>query len=412
MISKLRRKHGTLNSPESRDMPSIWLKNFALVSGLSAAVFAPAAFAASESTLYSFKDYGKKDGSLPNASLTYLNGAFYGTTLSGGASTKTQPNGTVFKLTPAGAETVLYSFKGEFAFVGHNIVKYYDGGAPESGLTYLNGTFYGTTTGGGDYNQGVLYSVTPSGVYTVLHHFKGGATDGAVPEGNLIAFGGFLYGVTNGGGKYGGGTVFAFYPPTRDEGIEHSFGGAGDGTYPTTGLIVVDNALWGTAPQGGATGNGAVFSFSASGERVVYSFKGGTDGFYASGSLLWMNGTFYGTTGGGGTKNFGTIFTLTPGGTHKVLYSFNGLADGTSPITGMTNLKGTLYGIASSFGGGLASIFKLSPTTGVVSVVYTFTDTSQGYEPTAGLIGVGNALYGTNALGGANGAGTVFKVVP
>src|SRR5277367_1306975 len=113
-------------------MPSIWLKSFALATGLSAAVFASPGLAASESTLYSFKGSGGNDGELPNASLTYLNGAFYSTTLSGGKSTGSITNGTVFKLTPAGAETVLYSFKGEFSIVGHTIITYNDGGAPEA----------------------------------------------------------------------------------------------------------------------------------------------------------------------------------------------------------------------------------------------------------------------------------------
>jgi uncharacterized repeat protein (TIGR03803 family) len=65
--------------------------------------------------------------------------------------------GTVFKFDIAsGNETVLYSFMGHGS--GGSLQ---DGVEPRSGLNYINGTFYGTTSAGGAYNGGTVYSIRP-----------------------------------------------------------------------------------------------------------------------------------------------------------------------------------------------------------------------------------------------------------
>jgi uncharacterized repeat protein (TIGR03803 family) len=78
-------------------------------------------------------------------------------------------------------------------------------------LIDVGGTFYGTTAWGGANNLGTVFSVTPSGAETVVHSFQGG-NDGANPVGGLLNLGGTLYGTTSAGGPYGGGTVFAIVP--------------------------------------------------------------------------------------------------------------------------------------------------------------------------------------------------------
>jgi len=62
--------------------------------------------AQTEHLLYSFA--GNPDGAGPYASLVRHSGVFYGTTFSGG----TFGDGTVFKVTTTGKETVLHSFSG------------------------------------------------------------------------------------------------------------------------------------------------------------------------------------------------------------------------------------------------------------------------------------------------------------
>ena len=151
-----------------------------------------------EKVLYNFS--GGADGVSPFAGLIPDSaGNLYGTTLGGGGS----PNaGTVFKVTPAGVETVLYSFTGGA-----------DGGSPRGGLVRdTNGNLYSTSTMGGAFFNGTVFELSPAGVETVLHSFTRGS-DGALPEVGLVQGPqGSVYGTTYYGGATDGGTVFELVP--------------------------------------------------------------------------------------------------------------------------------------------------------------------------------------------------------
>jgi uncharacterized repeat protein (TIGR03803 family) len=169
-----------------------------------------------ESVLYSFQ--GGSDGALPLGDLINVLGTLYGTTYGGGATGTGCANGgcgTVFKVTLKGVESVLHSFQGGS-----------DGANPNAGLVNVGGTLYGTTTQGGDGTGagcadggcGTVFNVTPKGVESVLQSFAGGS-DGASPSGDLINVLGTLYGTTNKGGGtgcggpgFGCGTVFKVTP--------------------------------------------------------------------------------------------------------------------------------------------------------------------------------------------------------
>lgn len=160
-------------------------------------------------TLHSFTE---TDGSVPSGGLVQAtNGDFYGTTEYGGPNS-TCPNnnlnacGTVFKMTSSGTLTMVYNFAGM------------DGANPQGTLIQAtDGNFYGTTTFGGDNNQGAAFKITPSGALTTLYSFcsETDCTDGEQPIGGLVqANNGRLYGTTSQGGIlgcngfYGCGTVF------------------------------------------------------------------------------------------------------------------------------------------------------------------------------------------------------------
>jgi uncharacterized repeat protein (TIGR03803 family) len=148
-----------------------------------------------ETLLYTFT--GGNDGGSPSGSLILgSDGNFYGATGGGG----THGDGTVLKVTSAGTETVLYSFAG-----GTN-----DGSAPSAGLLLASdGNFYGTTNQGGASGDGTVFRITAAGVETIVYSFTGGAADGANPGAALIQGGdGNLYGTTTAGGPSGYGTVF------------------------------------------------------------------------------------------------------------------------------------------------------------------------------------------------------------
>ena len=133
----------------------------------------------------------------PSANLLVLDGVFYGTTGGGGP----YKQGTFFSITPSGTETVLHNFTG-----GKN-----EGGSPTGPLIALNGALYGTTEFGGAYGQGTVFKISSTGTETILHSFAAGA-DGALPFSGLTVLNGALYGTTDAGGTMNAGTVFRIAP--------------------------------------------------------------------------------------------------------------------------------------------------------------------------------------------------------
>ena len=268
-------------------------------------------------TVYSLGLNGKKNWVysfrhelFPYAGLTNVNGTLYGTTVEGGGSYcyGEQGCGSVFKISSSGKEREIYGFKGGGS----------DGAQPWAGLVNVNGTLYGTTSGGGSDNDGTVFSVTPSGVEHVLHSF--GGPDGINPYGTLIYANGLLYGTTEEGGSYGWGTVYSITTSGTEQ-VVYDFADTSqyDASEPEAGLLYLNGELYGTTVEGGGTGCGGlgcgtVFEVSPSGtEHVLYSFQGGSDGKEPQSALAAVNGVLYGTTPYGGTYyEYGTVFALKP----------------------------------------------------------------------------------------------------
>lgn len=324
-------------------------------------------------------------------------------TTSGGGSASW---GTVFAVTQSGTESVRYTFNGSG-----------DASTPFAGLTVLDGTLYGTAFRGGAHNLGAVFAMTPAGQEHLVYSFEGG-NDGAGPYGGLIAINGTLYGTTAEGGKSRVGTVFKVTPQGVEK-VLHSFrGGRADGSYPQADLTHVGGALYGTTYQGGSSNYGTAFKMSLSGnEKFVYSFKGGNaDGKQPNAPLTEMHGVLYGTTTRGGSDAYGTVYSLTESGSEKTLYSFTGGNDGAEPIGGLTAVNGALYGTAAYGGFNRAgTIFELT-TSGQLTVLHFFKDGSDGAYPQATLTYYGHKLYGTALQGGSGcpgyGCGTLFRVLP
>jgi uncharacterized repeat protein (TIGR03803 family) len=186
------------------------------------------------------------DGRFPAAGLRDIRGTLYGTTPRGG----TYGAGTVFSITMDGKEKVLYSFRGTF-----------DGAAPTyARLLDVNGILYGTTESGGHENDGTVYSITRSGSEKVLHSFNG--TDGNFPAASLINVDGMLYGTTADGGARNEGTLFRITTSGSEE-VLHSFGKGTDGNAPCCGALYFSNgSLFGTTQGGGVYGGGTAFSLT------------------------------------------------------------------------------------------------------------------------------------------------------
>ena len=251
--------------------------------------------------------FNLKDGQNPQGALAQDKaGNLYGTTAYGGSYAsggQNIGNGTVFKLTPGGKETVLHSFSSGA-----------DGGSPYAGLIPDGqNNFYGVAYVGGDIscpdaNQsgcGTIFRINTSGKLTTVHAFTGASntpTDGQAPYAGLFRDkAGNLFGTTFWGGlsfaldSNGCGTVYEVNPNGVGIGLysfECFLNSASDGWRPASSLVE-DSAgnLYGTTELGGLvdcsspfsnTGCGTVFELTpgSSGwtETILYKFTGGTDG--------------------------------------------------------------------------------------------------------------------------------------
>ncbi len=350
-------------------------------------------------TLYSFT--GGADGAAPYASLTTAaDGNFYGTTSSGGASN----NGSVFRIANDGTITPLYSFTGGA-----------DGSRPYAGLAQANdGNLYGTAYAGGTGRDGTVFRITTNGVLTTLYSFNG--TNGAAPKAALLqAADGNLYGTTLIGGSNDFGTIFQI---TTNGGFTqlHSFAGAGDGQYPSAALIqACDGNLYGTTPYGGAGGNGAIYRITTNGAfSQFYAFGGQTAG-HPQGPLAQAgDSNFYGTSFDGGASGNGMIFQLTRGGALTTIYSFNGTNDGANSFSGLLAASdGNLYGTTFTGGGaGNGTVFRIVLPVTFSSPYLSGGNLDLGFQAVAGQsytvqqntnLATTNWVYYTNFTGAGSG---------
>ncbi len=262
--------------------------------------------------LYSF-GVSSGDGKSPLAPLVQgSDGNFYGVTHGGGSSTNCGSSGcgTVFRISPSGNETKLYSFVGPPS----------DGANPNiAGLVQgSDGNFYGTTSFGGTYNGGIVFRITPNGNCTNLHSFGSSTTDATEPEGTLVqSSDGNFYGMTIGGGGHfpgGYGTVFRISPSGNYTNLYSFIGPPSDGRNPDDGLMQgSDGNFYGTTQSGGTSDHGTIFRISPSGSYTnLHSFGSfAGDGIEPDAGLIQgSDGYFYGTTASGGINNSGTVYRL------------------------------------------------------------------------------------------------------
>jgi uncharacterized repeat protein (TIGR03803 family) len=304
-------------------------------------------------TLWSFAN--SNDGAHPYGPLVQASdGYFYGTTY--GAGFGALAAGTLFRITPSGNLTNLWTFTGGS-----------DGGQPVGPLAQgSDGNLYGTASSGGANGNGTVFRITTGGSLTPLWSFPSSNGQGE-PWGGLVQGGdGNFYGTTEGGGS-GVGTVFRISPSGSYTNL-HSFMG-NDGAYPYSGLAPgADGNFYGTTLfggptyTGGATGNGTVFRISPSGILTnLYAF-GGSDGSNPNAGLTQCSdGNFYGTTDGGGTANEGTVFRITPGGFLTNLWEFYGCNDGGYAFGGVVEgSDGNIYGTTTQGRNqGFGTVFRI-----------------------------------------------------
>jgi uncharacterized repeat protein (TIGR03803 family) len=250
--------------------------------------------------------------------LLLLGNALYGTTSNGGDFGL----GTVFKMDVDGTRfTTLHRF-------GSSDV---DGMGPLAGLLELGGILYGTTTTGGSFSFGTVFRIATNGSnYRILHSFPALSgpsstnTEGAYPRG-LIVSGNTLFGIAAAGGSSGKGTLFRIDTTGGNFKTLHSFSATSgsvstnsDGSVPSAKVTLKGATLYGTAPGGGAYGNGAVFQISTNGDsfKSLYSFTAmpdastNEDGAKPVAALTLLDASLFGVTARGGAFGKGTIFSI------------------------------------------------------------------------------------------------------
>jgi uncharacterized repeat protein (TIGR03803 family) len=296
----------------------------------------------SEAVIYSFNNFLNFVGDL-----TALNGSLYGATWLQG----THNAGSLYGVTFGGSETTLLSYNGP---------RDKHGAYPQAGMIDVGKTLYGTTLSGGKARSGVVYSLDEGGKYRTLYSFEANDSGGYYPAARLLYQGGMFYGTTEYGGsgpctqQAGGcGTIFSMTKSGVTT-LLYSFAGGEDATYPTSGLIYAKGVFFGTTTTGGKYGGGTVYSYTPGvGEQVLYSFKGSSDGYAPAGELVADHGVLHGITMGGVSgctdNGCGTVYEVTPWGSHKVLYAFHGGSDGAYPRGALTNVGGVLYGVTSGY---------------------------------------------------------------
>lgn len=426
-----------------RHPPRICGTLFAL--GLAAAL--PTAQAETFKVLHEF---AMADGAAPEQQglIQGTNGDLYGTTQSGGLYSE----GSVFKMSPGGNLTTLYSFCPP-GTQGNCV----DAAYPGALVLGSNGKIYGTTSGGGADSVGSVFVMSPGGAVTALSYFcalppDGDNACGAYPVGALVQGPkGVFWGVTQGGGALGQGAKFEI-GPRGILGSVSSFGciapNCNGGDYLVAGLIQgTDGNFYGTTEEGG-TGSfgatqfgGSVFKIAPDGTMTtLYSFcsqSACTDGQAPRASLVQGNdGNFYGTTAYGGTgtacangnssiPGCGTVFKMTPDGTLTTLYGFcvqSGCTDGQNPAAPLILASdGNFYGTTSS-GGATGSnicsdyicgtIFEITPN-GTLTTLHSLCEKrgcTSGGGPVAPVVQATDGdFYGTTTVGGS-GYGTVFRL--
>jgi uncharacterized repeat protein (TIGR03803 family) len=191
--------------------------------------------------LHAFAD--EADGRRPVAAPVPVGTRLIGTAHGGRTFEQPEGGGVVYSVNQDGTD--------------FEVIRYLDGGTSAS-VTLLSDYLYGATSGGGSLNAGRVYRVRPDGdEYEILHEFD--RTDGRLPSRDLVTDGTCLYGTTFGGGATGGGVVYAIDPDGSNFRVLHHFLAAPDGDLPGP-LWYADGWLFGVTEFGGLYDLGSVFA--------------------------------------------------------------------------------------------------------------------------------------------------------
>ncbi|HSY17924.1 MAG TPA: choice-of-anchor tandem repeat GloVer-containing protein [Candidatus Acidoferrales bacterium] len=353
-------------------------------------------------TVYAFT--GGNDGSGVNPVIVA------GSTIYGTAGGGTSNSGTIFSLNTDGTGLTNLFYFSQAVGIGPSSPAFTLSGSNLCGTTYLYGS--------GGWGNVFVIRTNGTGFTNVVSFNNPGPGTGSEPLAGVVSSSNVLYGLTEFGGGFNQGALFAvnavgggfsdlvsFDPyTTGPSGLLNS-----DGLFPQSRLIASGSTLYGTAENGGTNSAGTVFAYTlGTGFKVLHYFTSavtGTnqDGAYPFDGLVLSGSTLYGVTRYGGTNGFGVVYAINTDGTGFTnLYNFTGGRDGANPNGPLAVWGNTLIGTAT---GGISTngtLFALRTSGLGFTNLYDFTGGNYGYNPAGAPYLVGNTLYGAAAGGAAN----------
>jgi uncharacterized repeat protein (TIGR03803 family) len=268
-------------------------------------------------------------------------------------------NGMIFRVTPSGTFTPLFTFQDSKGTHATFLIQAADGNFYGTAAGDSSGGFFNHPSN--LHNSGIFFRLTPAGAFTVLYTFTGGV-DGSLPNSLVQGKDGNFYGSTFCGPETppnlfnGNGTIFKL-TPTGTLTTLHSFTGGSDGANPSNIIEGADGNLYGITTAG--TGP-AVFKLTPGGLRsTVYNLQG-TNGTQSAGLLASTDGNVYGTTTDGGIPKAGNIFRIDPVGQIST-YAFDGAGTGGQPGRLFEGAEHSLYGATALAGASNhGTVFRLN----------------------------------------------------
>ena len=397
-----------------------------------------------------------KPGINPIYAPLLLNNIYYGVTESGGR----YAGGVLYSYNKTTqVYTVLNEFKIEFGY------------RPYTNVVAVNGKLYGTTysCNGGNSKPGVIYEYDlATNVYSVKKIFSNytGSVLGANPSGSLMVYNNKIYGSTQEGGSGLAGSIFEYDPATNGfrslYGFGYLAGAYPNGKQPNGSLCLYNDELYGTAGNGGSNNAGVIFKYNLTTNTFskVADFGGAGNGSGPGDGMLLVGGIFYGTTGNGGTSGGGTLYSFNPVNnniTYLQQFSYTGPVGG-GPGYKLTYFNNLFYGFATKSISNTVNIFSYNPITNILSseysssevesfrgdflvdnnkfitvslfegngmrmisfdpatkiksTIFNFNTFPLGASPNQSLLYDNNIFYGSTTTGGTNGLGVVFSFNP
>jgi uncharacterized repeat protein (TIGR03803 family) len=352
------------------------------------------------------------DGKEPDALILASDGNLYGTAEYGGTNVN---GGTIFKMTPAGQITVLYTFP-----LNTTTGFYTNGYAPAAIAEGSDGMLYGAASVGGttSASAGTLWRINKNGSgFQVLERYCTSCTSGGFPNSIVAGTDGNLYGTTGYGGKFptsgiceslGCGVVFKL-TTSGTYTVLHAFNGTSETSEPVGIIQATDGNLYGSTA--GNLSEGSVFKVTPSGQfSTLHLFGSGT--YAPSGITQASNGLLYGFSHVVSAPTI-EFFDITTSG------SFQNLAQITQPLYKQFGVAAVIQASDGNFWtataeggtGNWGRVLALS-SSGTIVHSLSFNNTN-GTFPTGQLVQVPNGtIYGTTIKGGTTSGGTAaFGVI-